>query len=218
MLHGQLGGVGADWVVKDQMKSFASALPARSFTPLVPPFSVAVYRDVTAEREIERLKDELVATVSHELRTPMNAIMGMTDLALSVNSGDYTVHFVVAVSADGTWDIVHGERARIEVDGHTAVVTGVPALHGAEHEVIPDRIEAATFAIAAAVTGGDVTLRGIDPAHLGAFLNVLDRAGVPYEADAGEASLRAAHEKISREPCRYLVPLSEASRRESFVR
>jgi hypothetical protein len=35
---------------------------------------------------------------------------------------------------------------------------------------------------------------------------------------AGEASLRAAHEKIAHDPARYLVPLSEASRRESFVR
>jgi UDP-N-acetylglucosamine 1-carboxyvinyltransferase len=47
-----------------------------------------------------------------------------------------------------------------------------------------------TFAIAAAITGGDVLLRGIDPGHLGAFLEVCDRMGVPYEADAGAATLR----------------------------
>src|SRR5580658_2427619 len=40
----------------------------------------------------------------------------------------------------------------------TITITGVPGLHGAEHEVIPDRIEAATFAVAAAATGGDVTI------------------------------------------------------------
>ena len=42
----------------------------------------------------------------------------------------------------------------------TITITGVKELHGAEHEVIPDRIEAATFAIAAAATDGEVTLRG----------------------------------------------------------
>src|SRR5213075_1557763 len=42
----------------------------------------------------------------------------------------------------------------------TLTITGVKQLHGAEHEVIPDRIEAATYAIAAATTNGEVTLRG----------------------------------------------------------
>src|SRR5207237_4593797 len=51
--------------------------------------------------------------------------------------------------------------ARISGAGSpTVTVTGVKELHGAEHEVIPDRIEAATYAIAAAVTNGHVTLRG----------------------------------------------------------
>jgi IMP dehydrogenase len=57
--------------------------------------------------------------------------------------------------------------------------------------------------------------------YVGSVVGILARirghlqSAVSY---AGEATLRAAHEKISREPCRYLVPLSEASRRESFVR
>jgi len=57
--------------------------------------------------------------------------------------------------------------------------------------------------------------------YVGSVVGILARmrghlqSAVSY---AGEASLRAAHEKISREPSRYLVPLSEASRRESFVR
>ena len=42
----------------------------------------------------------------------------------------------------------------------TITITGVKKLHGAEHEVIPDRIEAATFIIAAAATNGEVTLKG----------------------------------------------------------
>jgi UDP-N-acetylglucosamine 1-carboxyvinyltransferase len=66
-------------------------------------------------------------------------------------------------------------------------VEGVDRLHGATHHVIGDRLEAGTFAIAAAVTGGSVEMRGVEPEHLGAFLDVLDRMGVPHEplADGG---------------------------------
>ena len=63
-------------------------------------------------------------------------------------------------------------------------VQGVERLGGAEHRVMGDRLEAGTFAIAAAITRGDVTLNGINPAHLGAFLEVCDRIGVAWEADA----------------------------------
>ncbi len=63
----------------------------------------------------------------------------------------------------------------------TITVTGVKALHGAEHEVIPDRIEAATFALAAAATDGEVTLRGARPDHMHAVLDKLHDAGVQVE-------------------------------------
>jgi UDP-N-acetylglucosamine 1-carboxyvinyltransferase len=77
----------------------------------------------------------------------------------------------------------HVERTaerRIEIEG-------VDALRGAEHSVIGDRLEAETFAIAAAITGGDVTLRGVDSGHLGAFLDVCERMGVSAETDADAA-------------------------------
>ncbi len=60
----------------------------------------------------------------------------------------------------------------------TITITGVKKLHGAEHEVIPDRIEAATFAIAAAATNGEVTLRGARADHLRAVTDKLNEAGV----------------------------------------
>jgi UDP-N-acetylglucosamine 1-carboxyvinyltransferase len=63
----------------------------------------------------------------------------------------------------------------------TIMITGVPALHGAEHEVIPDRIEAATFAIAAAVTNGEITILGSRPDHMHAVLDKLREAGVKVE-------------------------------------
>ena len=63
----------------------------------------------------------------------------------------------------------------------TITVTGVKELHGVEHEVIPDRIEAATFAIAAAVTDGEVTIHGARPDHMHAVLDKLQEAGVKIE-------------------------------------
>ncbi|HZM02267.1 MAG TPA: UDP-N-acetylglucosamine 1-carboxyvinyltransferase [Candidatus Saccharimonadales bacterium] len=63
----------------------------------------------------------------------------------------------------------------------TITITGVKTLHGAEHEVIPDRIEAATFAVAAAATNGEVTLRGARADHLHAVLDKLREAGVKTE-------------------------------------
>lgn len=60
----------------------------------------------------------------------------------------------------------------------TITITGVAELHGAEHEVIPDRIEASTYAIAAAATNGHITLRGARADHLGAVFDKLHDAGV----------------------------------------
>jgi UDP-N-acetylglucosamine 1-carboxyvinyltransferase len=63
----------------------------------------------------------------------------------------------------------------------TITVTGVEKLHGAEHEVIPDRIEAATFAIAAAATNGEITIQGARPDHLRAVIDKLNEANVLVE-------------------------------------
>src|SRR5215475_11699437 len=70
----------------------------------------------------------------------------------------------------------------------TITVTGVKELHGAEHEVIPDRIEAATYAIAAAVTNGHVTLRGARADHLHAILDKLNDSGVKVDRTGQHSS------------------------------
>ena len=63
----------------------------------------------------------------------------------------------------------------------TITITGVKKLHGAEHEVIPDRIEAATYAIAAAATNGKIRLRGARADHLRAVLDKLQDSGAAIE-------------------------------------
>jgi UDP-N-acetylglucosamine 1-carboxyvinyltransferase len=74
--------------------------------------------------------------------------------------------------------------------GPTITITGVKELHGADYEVIPDRIEAATFAIAAAATGGEVTLLGARADHMHAVLDKLREAGVKVERHGPALTIR----------------------------
>ena len=67
----------------------------------------------------------------------------------------------------------------------TLTIEGVERLHGATVDVIPDRIETGTFAMAAAMTGGNVLLRGARPEHLQSALDILAKTGteLTYEVD-----------------------------------
>jgi UDP-N-acetylglucosamine 1-carboxyvinyltransferase len=81
--------------------------------------------------------------------------------------------------------------ARISGAGSpTITITGVKALHGAEHDVIPDRIDAATYALAAAATDGEVTIVGSRPDHMHAVLDKLRDAGVETRRRGNELTVR----------------------------
>src|SRR5262249_33299584 len=67
-------------------------------------------------------------------------------------------------------------------DTSTLRIRGVSKLHGAVHSVIPDRIEAGTFLIVGALTGGEIVVTNCQPAHLGAILAKLEKTGVCVEA------------------------------------
>src|SRR6266481_347489 len=72
--------------------------------------------------------------------------------------------------------------AEISGDGTSTLrIRGAKELHGTEHTVIPDRIEAGTFLIAGAITGGDLTLANCAPDHLAAVIAKLEQAGVAVE-------------------------------------
>ncbi len=78
--------------------------------------------------------------------------------------------------------------ARIEGAGTSRIIIeGVKELHGAEHEVIPDRIEAGTFLVAAAIAGTEVTLRRVNTHHLESVTSVLNRAG--YKTTIGKNTI-----------------------------
>jgi UDP-N-acetylglucosamine 1-carboxyvinyltransferase len=69
-------------------------------------------------------------------------------------------------------------------------IEGVKELYGAEHEVIPDRIEAGTFLVAGAISGDDVTISRVNPAHLRAVSEPLRDAGFDVQANGSEISIK----------------------------
>lgn len=83
--------------------------------------------------------------------------------------------------------------ARIDGLGtDTIEITGVEQLSGVRYKVIPDRIEAGTLLIAGAISGGAVTVEGIQPDHMTAILDALAKAGVEIDAGLSSVALRAA--------------------------
>jgi UDP-N-acetylglucosamine 1-carboxyvinyltransferase len=87
-------------------------------------------------------------------------------------------------------DLLIKMGARIEGAGTSTIrIEGTTRLHGAEHTIIPDRIEAGTFLIAGAMTGGDLRVSGCEPEHLGALLAKLRQVGVDIQRE-GAHTLR----------------------------
>jgi UDP-N-acetylglucosamine 1-carboxyvinyltransferase len=117
-----------------------------------------------------------------EIRFPFVSVMGTENAMLAATLADG--HTVIRPAArepevDDLIRFLQEMGADIErTYPDTIEVRGKRRLRGAEHHVIPDRIEAGTFAVAGAVTGGEVTLTGAPCEHMTAFLEVLDRAGV----------------------------------------
>jgi UDP-N-acetylglucosamine 1-carboxyvinyltransferase len=75
-------------------------------------------------------------------------------------------------------DLLTKMGAQIEGAGTSTIrIQGVERLHGADHTIIPDRIEAGTFLIAGAITAGDLTVTGCVPEHVAALVSKLQQAG-----------------------------------------
>lgn len=73
---------------------------------------------------------------------------------------------------------------------HTITIEGVKELNGATHTIIPDRIEAGTYMIAAAITGGDVWIEGVRAEHIGAVIDKLREAGVKITKTSSRIRVR----------------------------
>ncbi len=82
--------------------------------------------------------------------------------------------------------------AKIQGAGsNTVMIEGVRELHGVEHTAIPDRIAAATYLSAAAITGGEITLHSIMPEHIAAITSVFQQAGCALQTGNDFISLQA---------------------------
>ena len=120
------------------------------------------------------------------------------EVVFPISSVGATVQTIMAASlAEGTTvienaarepeiaDLVHAlQECGVEIEGADTprlVIHGTTSVKPLVHRVIPDRIEAETFAGAAAVTGGDVTITDCNPAHMGAVLSVLEACGCKIE-------------------------------------
>lgn len=83
-----------------------------------------------------------------------------------------------------------GANIHIDTSG-TVYIRGVERLHACEHRVIPDRIAAATYLAAAAITGSSLTLKGVDPQHLTALIPMYEEAGCEIKSTDEVLSLTA---------------------------
>src|SRR5277367_2749971 len=85
--------------------------------------------------------------------------------------------------------------AKIEGAGTATIrIQGVSKLHGARHRINPDRIEAGTFLIAGAITGGDLNIDCCEPKHLGALITKLEQCGVKIDVGADHVRVRSGGE------------------------
>ena len=76
----------------------------------------------------------------------------------------------------------------------TIRIQGVAKLHGARHRINPDRIEAGTFLVAGAITGGDLNVDSCEPKHLGALISKLEQCGVRIDVGADHVRVRSGGE------------------------
>jgi UDP-N-acetylglucosamine 1-carboxyvinyltransferase len=118
------------------------------------------------------------------------SVMGTLNVMLAATLADGETTIINAASEPEIADLasmLNAMGARISGAGtHTVRVEGVSELGGCEHTIIADRLEAGTFALAAAITGGDVQLDGAVPEHLDALIWKMHEAGATVEpTDAG---------------------------------
>ncbi len=117
-----------------------------------------------------------------EVRFPFVSVMGTENAMLAATLADG--HTVIRPAAqepevDDLITFLQNMGADVERTApDTIEIEGNRRLRGAEHRVLPDRIEAGTFVVAGAVTGGRITLTGAPCEHLGSFIEVVGQAGV----------------------------------------
>jgi UDP-N-acetylglucosamine 1-carboxyvinyltransferase len=104
-------------------------------------------------------------------------------------------------------DLLRSMGAQIEGDGtRTIRIRGVKKLHGCKHRIIPDRIEAGTFAVAAAITRGDVEIANCLPRQLTAVLTQLSQTGAEVAIGSNNFRIRGRDPISSKNVTTYPFP------------
>jgi UDP-N-acetylglucosamine 1-carboxyvinyltransferase len=155
---------------------------------------------------LEKLGAEIEIEGGYVLASARNGLKGGEIDFPKVTVGGTHTALMAAVLAQGTSVIRNAARepevgdlarclvkmgARISgIDSSTLEVEGVGSLHGAHHRVLPDRIEAGTYAFAAAMAGGDVTLTDVQPILLQSALDRLTESGATVTSEANSIRIR----------------------------
>jgi UDP-N-acetylglucosamine 1-carboxyvinyltransferase len=153
---------------------------------------------------LEKLGAKVEIEAGYVVATVPEGFIGAEVEFPKVTVGGTHTALMAAVTARGTSVIRNAARepevqdladclikmgARIHGAGTSVIeVVGVPRLHGATHSVLPDRIEAGTYAAAVAMTGGDVMLEGASAPHMQQALDALTAAGA--HVTSGNAGVR----------------------------
>jgi UDP-N-acetylglucosamine 1-carboxyvinyltransferase len=137
-------------------------------------------------------------------------VTGTEDLMMAAALADGETVFENAAREPEVVDLANLlNKMGAKIEGHgtsTIKVRGVEKLHGAKHRIIPDRIEAGTFIIAGALTGGDLNVAGCDPTHIQALLQKLEECGAKLRVNGdsvrimGDSPLRAADMNTEEHP------------------
>ena len=114
-----------------------------------------------------------------------STVLGTDNIMMAATRAEGTTVIDYAACEPEVQDLAHFlQKMGAGIKGHGSrriTITGVPELRGAEHTVIPDRIEAGTFVVAALISRGDLTLEGIDNTHLGRLIETLTISGAQIE-------------------------------------
>ncbi|MCA3599763.1 MAG: UDP-N-acetylglucosamine 1-carboxyvinyltransferase [Methylobacterium sp.] len=155
---------------------------------------------------LEKLGADIEIEGGYVLASARNGLKGGEIDFPKVTVGGTHTALMAAVLAQGTSVIRNAARepevgdlarclvkmgARISgIDSSTLEIVGVGSLHGAHHRVLPDRIEAGTYAFAAAMAGGDVTLTDVQPILLQSALDRLTESGATVTSEANSIRIR----------------------------
>jgi UDP-N-acetylglucosamine 1-carboxyvinyltransferase len=153
---------------------------------------------------LERLGASIEIDAGYVVAKAPKGLRGAEIVFPKVTVGGTHVALMAAALAQGTTVLHNAARepevldlaellakmgAKIRGAGQSTVeIDGVARLNGAKHRVLPDRIEAGTYAMAAAMTGGDVFLQGARAEHLQNALDILARTGT--QIDSSDEGLR----------------------------